>query len=106
MDTAINFYTGIIQAGAATDIIYRRAAALFEQHSSSALGVVLLRSPGLPDELADRVCAAGGIDELVGWLSRPGRTTEQIIAKVKSEKRVTVLQALLDRDDMPPEIFI
>lgn len=39
------------------------------------------------------------------WAARPGRTAEELVDLVRNEKRVTILSALAERDDLPADVY-
>lgn len=39
------------------------------------------------------------------WAARPGRTADELVALVFNEKRVTILSALAERDDLPVDVY-
>lgn len=99
----------MLKAPDVTEAVQRRALEVFKsaRRKSSVRGLAeaLFNSNDLPVEIADAVCAAGGPDELALWLALPGRTADQIVSRLKKERRVKVLSSVADRDDLPGEVF-
>lgn len=100
-------YSHLLVAPDVPETIQRRAVEVFcsKRKGNSNLAEAIFNSPNLPAELADRVCEHGGPKELALWLAMEGRTKEEITARLKKEKRVTVLSSVADRSDLPLEVY-
>jgi len=58
--------------------------------------------PDLDDQLSKRQEA----EVLAAWASRPGRTTDALIARFATEKRATLLTQLAQRTDLPEALYL
>lgn len=87
--------------------LQERALAAFKENTkaNSALAQSLLKCNGLDDAISREVCKLGGAEEIAIWLTLPGRTSDEVVALLKKEKRVKVLSSIVDRDDLPVEVF-
>ncbi|MCP4740961.1 MAG: hypothetical protein GY871_01850 [Actinomycetales bacterium] len=60
-------------------------------------------------ELTDEVDALIGSNSraaiVVAWMKRPGRSSEQLIERVKTEKRVTIQKVLASVEGLPVEVY-
>lgn len=61
--------------------------------------------PSLHDDVDALLGAVNSAVVRIAWVSRKGRTVEQIADMVRSEKRVTVLMALVEAEGLPDELF-
>lgn len=69
---------------------------------------LLIRLAGIVNLDADVDAALskrGEADVLMAWANRPGRTTEQLVARFSSEKRATLLAELAARTDLSVEVY-
>ncbi len=69
---------------------------------------LLARLAGHPELQAEVDASLGAVNSAIvriAWVSRKGRTVEQIAEMVRSEKRVTVLLALVEAEGLPDELF-
>lgn len=56
-------------------------------------------------ELDEKLGSRNEIGVITGWLRRPGRTREEIVARLAKEKRVSALLPLASMEDLPEEVY-
>lgn len=108
MSNVTDFYKHTIQKATShvSPTILRRAAMLFAEDSSNDLGSTILRNvEDVPNDVADLLLSTGDPDILVMWISREGQTTDEILPRIKGERRVAVLSALSQNENLPSEVF-
>lgn len=105
-DSLRSFYRRLIDGDAPihSDLQHRVVEHLLADREFALLGQLARRSDLTPE--VDAVLAARGEALVIaGWASRPGRTREELIARLGEEKRATVLLPLAKMTDLPEEVY-
>jgi hypothetical protein len=104
-NTTARFVYEALLSHDATPEVLRRVYAYADRMKDTDLLVSLTAHPKLDAELESMLAARSEADVLSAWAGRPGRTTEQLIARFAKEKRATLLTSLAQRSDLPEELY-
>jgi hypothetical protein len=83
------------------EAIYRY---LVHRKNHQALGLLAAR-PELTAEIDARLRTRSELAVLVGWVSRPGRSSEELVERLAKEKRVSVLLPLAEMSGLPSDVY-
>lgn len=67
--------------------------------------VKLAKSPNLSPEIDNELKEIPAVAVKAAWATKKGRSDEEIISLITKEKRIKVLQALAEREDLPEVIY-
>lgn len=88
-----------------TTLMQKRVMAYAERHKDIPLMLSLAGLPTLDPEIEAALADRGEAEVLLAWALRPGRTTEQLLARFRKEKRATLLAQLAERPDLPAVLY-
>ena len=89
----------------ATPEVLRRVYVYADRSKDTDLLSRIAQHRNLDAELESTLAARSEADVLSAWAGRPGRTTEQLMARFAKEKRATLLTSLAQRADLPEELY-
>jgi hypothetical protein len=88
-----------------TDVL-RSAFVCATEMKSEHLFVALATRADLPSDMDAEIAAMPGARVRSAWLSRPGRTAEELEQHIKKEKRATILAAIASSEHATPDVLI
>ena len=99
-------YQGLLKDPQPIDPVMQEAIYRYLTHHKNhqALGLLAAR-PELVEEIDAKLRSRSELAVLVGWVSRPGRSREDLIDRLEKEKRVSVLLPLAEMSGLPADVY-
>ena len=103
-ESTSNLFNGLLTDDSPADL-QRRVLKYASATKNNSLLIRLAGLINLDREVELALSKRGEAEVLMAWANRPGRTTEELVARFSSEKRATLLAELAARTDLSVDVY-
>lgn len=101
-----HFYNGMLTDSQPIDPVMQEAIYRYLLRHKNFSGLGLLAARGdLVDDIDQRLRSRTELPVLAGWVSKPGRTREDLLDRLSKEKRVAALLPLATMSGLPEDVY-